>query len=501
MPPELIAALALCRNLPSPPGIAVRIIELAQDPEADIATASDVIAMDMALSARMLRIANSPLYASRRRIENLGQALTMLGFNATLQLALGFSLARSLRDGNPTSQSHERIWRRSILCALAARFLGNACGLRRSEELMLAGLLQDIGVLAMMQLQPDAYCDLVAAARDNTELLAREQALLQCTHATIGAQVAEQWNLPRYLVSAIANSEPPGEPEDTFQRCVALSGCVADIWLLDDPDSLRIEALGKVHADLQLDSARFDQVLAQISDLLPDLSALFDTPIPSPARVLYLIEHASELMALRNLRELQDASLAQQRATEFEARAKQLAEQAHLDELTGVLNRRQLETVLTEEFQRASRHGSPLSIAFIDLDDFKRINDIHGHLAGDEVLRSFATKLKEQLRGSDTIARFGGEEFIVVFPGTAEIAAMDVIRRVLAHIAATPMVEIDGAALHVTFSAGVATHGTYERFANVQDLLKGADDVLYRSKNLGRNRVISRAPEPEPAAR
>ncbi|PSD29288.1 GGDEF domain-containing protein, partial [Stenotrophomonas maltophilia] len=96
MPPELTAALALCRNLPSPPGIALRIIELAQDPEADIATAADIIAIDMALSARMLRIANSPLYASRRRIENLGQALTMLGLNATISLALGFTVTQGL---------------------------------------------------------------------------------------------------------------------------------------------------------------------------------------------------------------------------------------------------------------------------------------------------------------------------------------------------------------------------------------------------------------------
>ena len=96
MPPELTAALALCRNLPSPPGIALRIIELAQDPEADITTAADIIAIDMALSARMLRIANSPLYASRRRIENLGQALTMLGLNATVSLALGFTVTQGL---------------------------------------------------------------------------------------------------------------------------------------------------------------------------------------------------------------------------------------------------------------------------------------------------------------------------------------------------------------------------------------------------------------------
>ena len=157
MPPELTAALALCRNLPSPPGIALRIIELAQDPEADITTAADIIAIDMALSARMLRIANSPLYASRRRIENLGQALTMLGLNATVSLALGFTVTQGLTAPGDGQDLRERAWRRSILSALAASLLGQARGLRKAEELMLAGLLQDLGILVLAQAQPDTY--------------------------------------------------------------------------------------------------------------------------------------------------------------------------------------------------------------------------------------------------------------------------------------------------------------------------------------------------------
>ena len=135
-------------------------------------------------------------------------------------------------------------------------------------------------------------------------------------------------------------------------------------------------------------------------------------------------------------------------------------------------------------------------MAFIDLDDFKKINDAHGHLTGDEVLRAFAGKLQGQLRHSDTVARFGGEEFVALLPNTSETVALDVIRRVLANIVATPMAELEGGPLFVTFSAGVATQGGYERFADVQDLLRAADDVLYRSKNLGRNRVIARSPAP-----
>ena len=500
MSPELTAALSLCRNLPSPPAIAVRLIELAQDPETDIASAADVIALDMGLSARMMRIANSPLYASRRRIENLGQALTMLGLNATLQLALGFSLSRALREDEGHAQLLEAVWRRSILSALAARYLGLARNVRRVEELMLAGLLQDIGILALLQLRSDNYPDLLAGASSNDELLVHERTILDCSHADVGAELCEQWGLPHYLVDAIRHSEAPAEPVDLFGRCVALSGSIAEIWLSKDTDQARDTALRQVHAQLDMDSSQFELVLQQVSQMLPEISALFDVPVPSPARISYLLDHASELMALRNLRELQDAGAAKRRADDFEQQTRRLTEQAHLDALTGLLNRRQLEVVLAQEFDRAGRADRPLSVAFIDLDDFKKINDQHGHLVGDQVLQAFANQLQGQLRGSDTVARFGGEEFVVLFPGTNEQTALEVIRRVLGAITQAPIVTVADTPLHVTFSAGVATHGAYERFTDMRDLLKAADDVLYRSKNLGRNRVIARAPDPHPTA-
>jgi diguanylate cyclase (GGDEF)-like protein len=87
-----------------------------------------------------------------------------------------------------------------------------------------------------------------------------------------------------------------------------------------------------------------------------------------------------------------------------------------------------------------------------------------------------------------------------LFPATSEQTAVEVIRRVLAIIAQTPMAIVNESPLYVTFSAGVATHGSYERFSDMRDLLKAADDVLYRSKHQGRNRVIARAPAPHPTA-
>ncbi|QNH12131.1 GGDEF domain-containing protein [Xanthomonas sp. SI] len=495
MRPELEAILAHSRNLPSPPGIALRIIDLAQDPDVDLATTADTIAMDMALSARMLRIANSPLYASRRRIDNLGQALTMLGLNAALSLALGFSMVQSLRDGAGAGDLQERVWRRSVLSALASRLLGQAMGLRKQEELMLAGLLQDMGALALLHICHDDYAPLLreAGGSGSETLIAMERERLGCDHAEVGAWLAQKWKLPGYLQRSIGHSAGTELAPDTFGKCVLLSGSVADIWLSSDVDAARGLAMERAYRELQLDSRRFDEVIAGMAEALPVIGPIFDVRIAQPERIDAIISHARELMVLRNLRQIQEATLARHQADESEHRARRLAEQASRDALTGVYNRHQLDILLSQQFDLASRHDWPLSIAFIDLDDFKKINDAHGHLIGDQVLRAFAQALQPLLRGSDTVARFGGEEFLVLLPNTSEEAALSVIRRILIEIAQRPMVELQSGPLHISFSAGVATQGGRERFGTAQELLQAADDMLYSSKHGGRNRVTARS--------
>ncbi len=486
---ELEAKLSCCRDLPSPPGVALRILALAQDPEVVMATAADTIGLDAALSARMLRIANSPLYASRRRVENLSQALTLLGLNATLTLALGFSLTATMRVRD-ACQSEEAIWRRSVIAGLASRLLGERMSLRKLEELMLAGLLQDIGALTLLQLDRDAYAPMLSSGLGSTELLEREIAYFGCDHAEVGHWMAQNWNLPPLLQEAILSSESVA-PQTSFQACVRVSGCFADLWLQEDTEAARDTAIAMARKHLGLDATGVDSVIAQMTLMLPDIAAMFDVRIEQPERIAALLDQARELLVLRNLREIQEAARARKDADEFEHRARRLAEEARRDPLTGVYNRSQLEHVLEKEFEASARHGWPLSIAFVDLDDFKKINDGYGHLVGDQVLRTFASTLSQHLRNSDIVARYGGEEFLIVLPGTDEGAALRVMERILAEVGQSPMASINGQPLFVTFSAGLATQGALEQFSHVDQLLKAADEALYGAKRDGRNRVAA----------
>jgi diguanylate cyclase (GGDEF)-like protein len=164
------------------------------------------------------------------------------------------------------------------------------------------------------------------------------------------------------------------------------------------------------------------------------------------------------------------------------------------DPLTGINNRRYFDQRCREECTHALRHGLPLACMFLDVDKFKRINDGHGHQAGDEVLRGVAALVRSQLRSSDILARYGGEEFVVLLPQTGSPHAAEVAERIRAAIAAQSFQIQPGLSLEVTISIGVALlpGATAEKDAGklAENLVAAADGALYRAKEEGRNRVV-----------
>jgi two-component system cell cycle response regulator len=162
------------------------------------------------------------------------------------------------------------------------------------------------------------------------------------------------------------------------------------------------------------------------------------------------------------------------------------------DALTGLHNRRYLERRLEEEVTRALRYQHALSCLFIDADHFKRINDTHGHGAGDSVLREIALRVKECLRASDIATRYGGEEFALLLPQTDAIEACNLAERIRQRIEDKPIAIHGGESVSMTVSIGVAPM-RYEKNANTQDvsekLLDEADKSLYVAKESGRNQV------------
>ncbi len=172
--------------------------------------------------------------------------------------------------------------------------------------------------------------------------------------------------------------------------------------------------------------------------------------------------------------------------------ARKVYESTVRDALTKVYNRRHLDAQMRTEFAYAQRHGTDLSILIIDVDHFKKVNDTSGHQAGDEVLRALAASLARMVRTEDFVARFGGEEFVVVARGINGANSMILGERLRARVQGLA-IPFEGTNLTVTISVGIATLTAGQPYKDIGGIFAAADEALYRAKKQGRNRVIHAA--------
>jgi len=168
-------------------------------------------------------------------------------------------------------------------------------------------------------------------------------------------------------------------------------------------------------------------------------------------------------------------------------RSQLLEQMAFRDALTGVYNRHYFDQQLKFELQRVQRTGQDITIAFIDIDRFKQINDTFGHQMGDLVLQTFGDIMQKNLRSTDVLARYGGEEFIIIFPDTSENEVVSIVDRILEKFREIPIIQKEGREICLTFSAGVSG---WRPNLSPQEWIKLADSAVYQAKRMGRNQVV-----------
>ncbi|HEV8691423.1 MAG TPA: diguanylate cyclase [Ideonella sp.] len=183
--------------------------------------------------------------------------------------------------------------------------------------------------------------------------------------------------------------------------------------------------------------------------------------------------------------EHQRATDLEQQVRSLETELRKLSDEVGTDALTQVANRRGLMQAFDAEKSRLERDGGPLAVGLLDIDNFKRLNDSLGHTVGDQALVALAQHVRQSLRPVDVVARFGGEEFVVLLPGTPVEEAQKVLTRLQRELTASLFMH-DGKEVFVTFSAGVTSYRLGER---VEEALERADEALYEAKRTGKNRT------------
>jgi diguanylate cyclase (GGDEF)-like protein/PAS domain S-box-containing protein len=243
-------------------------------------------------------------------------------------------------------------------------------------------------------------------------------------------------------------------------------------------------------ADLWVDAGARERLLADVR--ARGSADNFEAQLRTLAGRPFWAELAARIISLDDqpvlLYGIRDVTAQRQAADALRQSGEQLRVLAETDALTGLPNRRRALEQARLEIERAARYGRPLSLAMLDMDHFKAINDRHGHLVGDEALRRVATTVRRELRAHDHVGRYGGEELIFIFPESPLEAARQVVERVRVAVAKLQLAGEDGAAVPLNLSGGVVQ---WRKGESVDDAIKRADAALYTAKAGGRNRIIA----------
>lgn len=460
------------RKLPGLSAQSLHVVQLALDPETDLAATAAAIGMSPELSANILRIANSPLYATQRKADNLRKALMLIGLNATLSLALCFAFAEMFRPLRGISPTRQAIWQRSVLATTVCKALARLLGWRDGEQCMLAGLVQDLGQLVLAQEFPDAYTALLESGPAHEDLPALETEVIGCDHIEVGVWMAQAWNLPDFVEQAIQHShaEAPSAP---LQRAVVLSGLVADLWIGSPPEDARARAASAASRLLDLDATQFRRLLQAVAEAIPEMALVFDMrPLAMPS---LLPTHGADVEAPRHVDEVAVASRARDDAEHRRSRVLARPPPEHADQPTGVFHRRYVDSMLEVEYRSARLYAWDFSVIVMRLDNHAEIDARHGQAAADEAMRRVAQLLVQTLRDDDVVGRLRADAFLILLPGTARQFAGLVRKRLLAACSAAHLLESEHGRIAAAVSAGIAAADAMEPQDTSGDLVLAAE--------------------------
>lgn len=490
-------------TLPSPPAIAVKILKTVQNNEASVDELAKIISADPALTAKLLRVANSSFYAQSKRITSIERAITVLGMNVIKNIALSFAIAGNMKGDETGGFDFNYFWRRSVTSAVAAELLTAALE-EKDEDIFVTALLHDIGVLVLYVGKGESYSKLFKERlASDIPLFELERQKFGFDHQMVGAALINDWGLPESIAVVTQYHHDHKNAPENYRKAaevLAFSGKLSAIYNeKDSAHQVRTlqDELAKIF-HLKEDQIRdlVDRVASESIEILntfeidPGDIRPFSQMLQDANQQLGQLNLSYELLVL----ELKEAKeKAERLAAELRIANSRLKELAFRDGLTGLYNHRYFQEMLEKQLSQSQRYQSELSLVMFDIDLFKNINDTYGHPVGDLVLINLARTAMSLVRATDIVARYGGEEFAVILPETGQ-KGMKVFAERLRRGVEKTITVAEGKKIKVTISVGGTSFTPDLLNITKEMLIDTADKALYASKNDGRNTVTILTP-------
>lgn len=499
----------MSRQLPTLPSVAVKLLDLSRDPETEIRDVVAVIKTDPAISAKILKAANSSYFALRSEVTTIDRAVPLLGTTVVTSMALSFSLVDAAMTSGPMVEHYTDYWRQSVVQAVSAETLAESASVGPGCEFFLAGLLMDLGRLAMLKSVPREYLPALLASKAEARPLDEvERDVLGFDHVGIGVKLMEQWKLPSPIIEAAESHHAPltellqagAAGEGMMARVLAIAAAAGDYFCAPAKGAAFDRMQKLLAASFKFtpeDVDRFLSLTRSRIDKAGELFAVNTDEIGDAGELTAMANEQLAQLAMRQHVETTQAVARQQSAEnenrELELKNRQLQIQAVKDPLTSLYNRSFFDEALEKEIARAVRCADPVGVIFSDVDKFKNLNDTYGHPFGDQVLQQVARIFTDVLRSADVLARYGGEEFVVIVNQPTEKGIEKVAERLRAAIEAED-VRFGETRVPVTVSVGAAVSIPRRGESDLAKRLVGeADEAMYEAKQNGRNQIRVRS--------
>lgn len=494
------ARIAQLKALPTAAAVALRLFELGRGEGADAAEYARVIAADAGLAARLLAVANSPWVGLRNRITRPVVAVNLLGTAAVRTLALNFCISGLHSELRLTREEGRAFWSVALCKALAARSIAQMTDPAVGEDAYIAGLLQDIALPVMFSCDRETV-DRLLARRDltNIQRLARERVGFSADHAELGQSLARHLGLTETQCRIVGAHHDLAALQKVAASPALAEGVYAaalfphrlDHWNTEDAEALR-----RLVEDRAAGSLSVKEFLHKVGTECSQLFAYFDEGQVTEFRLGELLAAATAEAADDAVRlvgatremagQVASAGHTLNRMMEQQLR---LEEEAARDPMTGALNRAGFNRQAQLALARLQQVEQPAAVIFLDVDRFKTVNDTCGHPAGDEALRQVVEAIRACTRGTDIVARVGGDEFVVLLPNCPEQKAQEIAERLRKLVTMRILRQLDGGMLRLSISIGLVQVPAGTLPDRLDELVGEADRRMYEAKKSGGDRV------------
>ena len=492
-------------KVPTLPLVAQKLVELCNDEKATFADFALVIGSDSGLSSRLLQVTNSAYYGLRHKATNLERAISILGLKYVKTVSLGFHLATALNKMGAQGFDMAEFWRHNLLRGVLARQLASHYSPNCLEEAFLIGLLQDCGIPFLVEALGEKYALLWRESLDSQAALFKlEREVFEIDHLHAAEALTEQWGLPDLLAQPIRSHhrKPQSKPSANEQVQLKQIAYFVGTLPLHKPAVLTEEdiTLKDFSTDVfGLDNDNLQELLKRAKQEFSKIAQLFSDILNHQVDITHLLIQVNDLLSGDAFISSCEVFELEKSVSRLHAKCETLSssmdeyqQESETDDLTGLSMRNPMERYLDNASWKVRNKETTLAVIFLDVDDFKDINNNHSHAAGDRLLRMLATLLQGLFGSRGCVCRYGGDEFVAAIMGLKIKQAVKVAKGLTEKIRQLKLMVRSADGRHeisFTCSVGMLFCESGAQIGNNAQILELADHQMYSVKNDGKDNM------------